>query len=396
MMEVPFFRPEISDEEINEVIDTLRSGWLTTGPKTKKFEQEFAKNVKAPHAVAVNSCTAALHLALEALHLGGDEAVLVPAMTFAATAEVVRYLNAEPVLVDVDPATLQLDLEDCERRYEVVSRRKKVVGIMPVHIAGLMVPMDKVNEFARKRSLWVVEDAAHSFPAAWRENSASPWRNCGVGDSEVTCFSFYANKTITTGEGGMATTHRDDLFDRMRVMSLHGISKDAWKRFSSSGGWYYEIVAPGFKYNLTDVASSIGIHQLQKAEAMRVKREKVARTYFEKLGGLEAVELPPDPPDRIHAWHLFYIRLNLGKLSIDRAAFIEELKKRGIVTSVHWMPLHLHPYYRNQYGFKEEDFPKASSVYKRLVSLPIFPGMTIQEISYVTETIKDVCRKFEA
>ena len=393
-MEVPFFRPGISDDEINEVVDTLRSGWLTTGPKTKRFEVDFAKTVNAPHAVAVNSCTAALHLALEALNLKSDEAVLVPTMTFAATAEVVRYLNAEPILVDVDPETLHLDLDDCARRCEQASRRKKVAGIIPVHIGGLMVAMDRVRDFAEKHSLWVVEDAAHSFPSAWRSDSGSDWRACGCGDSEVSCFSFYANKTITTGEGGMATTHREDLYERMRVMSLHGISKDAWKRFSSAGGWYYEIVAPGFKYNLTDLASAIGIHQLAKAEKMREKRKNIAGLYREGLRGLASVSLPPDPPDRIHSWHLFYIRLNLETLSIDRAGFIEELKKRGIITSVHWMPLHMHPYYRETYGHRSEDFPQATSVYDRLVSLPIFPDMRTDETGYVIDSIRAVSEEF--
>ncbi|HQO20922.1 MAG TPA: DegT/DnrJ/EryC1/StrS aminotransferase family protein [Acidobacteriota bacterium] len=395
-MEVPFFRPGISDEEINEVVDTLRSGWLTTGPKTRRFEEGFAEAVKAPHSVAVNSCTAALHLALEALNLGSDEAVLVPTMTFAATAEVVRYMNAEPVLVDVDPETLHLDLDDCERRYKQESMRKKVVGIMPVHIGGLMVGMDRVREFADKHSLWIVEDAAHSFPSAWRKDSSSDWRVCGCGDSEVSCFSFYANKTITTGEGGMATTHRHDLYERMRVMSLHGISKDAWKRFSSEGGWYYEIVAPGFKYNLTDLASAIGIHQLKKAEMMRKKRERVAGKYREGLRDLFSVSLPPDPPDRIHSWHLFCVRLNLETLSIDRARFIEELKKKGIITSVHWMPLHMHPYYRETYGHRPEDYPQASAVYHRLVSLPIFPDMRDDEIEYVMDSVRSVSEQFRA
>jgi dTDP-4-amino-4,6-dideoxygalactose transaminase len=396
MMEVPFFRPNISNDEIDEVVDTLKSGWLTTGPKTKLFEKNFAKEASAPYSVAVNSCTAALHLALEALGLKGDEAVIVPTMTFAATAEVVRYLQAEPILVDVHPETLQIDMEDCERRFSEASKRKKVTGIMPVHIGGLMVSMDKIKNFAEKHSLWTVEDAAHSFPSAWRENAESGWRKCGAGDSDVTCFSFYANKTITTGEGGMATTHREDLYERMKVMSLHGISKDAWNRFSSSGGWYYEIIAPGFKYNLTDIASAIGLHQLEKAEMLRQKRENIARIYFEGMKDLAEISLPPNPPDRIHSWHLFYIRLNLETLTIDRNAFIEELKKHGIITSVHWMPLHLHPYYRELYHYKEEDYPKASAAYKRLISLPIFPDMRKEEIDYVIESIRSLSRKYSA
>lgn len=388
-MEVPYFRPNITEREITEVVDTMKSGWLTTGPKTKKFETDFAERVGAPHAIAVNSCTAALHLALEALGLKRDQAVLVPTMTFAATAEVVRYMNAEPVLVDVRPDTLHIDLDDAEKRLHYC--KKKVVGIIPVHIGGLMVDMDEVNRFARKHSLWVVEDAAHSFPSAWRKSPADPWRYCGQGDSEVTCFSFYANKTITTGEGGMATTHKNDLAERMRVMSLHGISKDAWKRFSSSGSWYYEIVAPGFKYNLTDLASSIGIHQLKRADEFRKQREEIAQKYCGLLGDLEGIELPPKGENRVHSWHLFYIRLNLTKLAIDRASFIDELRARGIITSVHWMPLHLHPYYRETWGYGEGDYPVASAVWKRVISLPIFPGMTGEETEYVAKCIREVC-----
>jgi perosamine synthetase len=392
-MQVPFFRPNIGKEEIEEVIDSLRSGWLTTGPKTKKFEEEFAKIVKAPYAVAVNSCTAALHLALESLHLQKDEAVLVPTMTFAATAEVVRYLNAEPVLVDVHKDTLHINLKDAEERLK--NCKKKVVGIIPVHIGGFMVNMREINEFAQKHSLWVVEDAAHSFPSAWRDGKEKEWRVCGCGDSEVACFSFYANKTITTGEGGMATTHKEELADRMRVMSLHGISKDAWKRFSSSGSWYYEIVAPGFKYNLTDIASAIGLWQLKKAEEFRIKREKIALKYFEGLKSVDEIELPPRSEDRIHSWHLFYIRLNLQKLSINRSEFIEKLKERGVMTSVHWMPLHLHPYYKEVYGHKEEDFEVASKVYLQLISLPIFPDMREEESDYVIENVKRLCKEYK-
>lgn len=390
-MQIPFFRPNIAQAEIDEVLDTLKSGWLTTGPKTKRFEEEFARSVKAPHAIALNSCTAALHLAMEALDLRKDDCVLVPTMTFAATAEVVRYMNAEPVLVDVKPDTLHLDLEDAERK--VKARGRKAVGIIPVHIGGNMMDMKEVNDFAGKHSLWVVEDAAHSFPAAWREKEGDEWRSCGQGESRVTCFSFYANKTITTGEGGMATTHDAKLAERMRVMSLHGISKDAWKRFSSAGNWYYEIVAPGFKYNLTDLASSIGIHQLGKAEEMRLDRERIAGRYMKGLRDCAGIFLPPGPVNRVHSWHLFYVRLNLEALSIDRASFIDRLKERGIVTSVHWMPLHLHPYYREKYGYRESDFPRASEVWKTLVSIPIYPGMREEETDYVIDNIRDLCEK---
>lgn len=392
-MKVPFFRPTIGKEEIDEVIDTLKSGWLTTGPKTKKFEEEFSKAVKAPYAVAVNSCTAALHLALEALNLKQDESVIVPTMTFAATAEVVRYLNAEPLLVDVKEDTLHIDLEDA--REKLKKSKNRVVGIIPVHIGGLMVDMEEVKKFARQNDLWVVEDAAHSFPSAWRKNKNDKWRLCGEGDSDVTCFSFYANKTITTGEGGMATTCKMELAERMRIMSLHGISKDAYNRFTQAGSWYYEIVAPGFKYNLTDVAASIGLHQLRKAEKLRKEREKIANRYYEGLAEINEIDLPPSNEDRIHSYHLFFIKLKLEKLSIDRAQFIEELKKKGIITSVHWMPLHFHPYYKKKYGFNGKDFPVASKIWLRLISLPIFPGMSLKETDYVIENVKQLCKKYK-
>jgi len=392
-MQVPFFRPKIGKAEIREVIDTLRSGWLTTGPKTKEFEKKFAKAVYAPYAIAVNSCTAALHLAVESLNLKQGESVIVPTMTFAATAEVVRYMNAEPLLADVKEDTLHLDFDDAENKLK--QSKNKVVGIIPVHIGGNMVDMDEIKKFAKKHNLWIVEDSAHSFPAAWRKDENSEWRWCGEGDSDVSCFSFYANKTITTGEGGMATTHKKELAERMRIMSLHGISKDAWKRFSSSGSWYYEIVAPGFKYNLTDIASSIGLHQLRKAEEFRIQREKVARRYFEGLKNVDEIILPPDDKNRINSWHLFYIRLNLDRLKIDRAQFVEELKGKGIVTSVHWMPLHLHPYYKIKYNYKEEDFPLASKVWFQLISLPIFPDMKEREIHYVIRNVKRICKEYK-
>ncbi|MFH1177830.1 MAG: DegT/DnrJ/EryC1/StrS family aminotransferase [Acidobacteriota bacterium] len=402
-MIVPFFRPAIGEGEINEVVETLRSGWLTTGARAKRFESEFAAAVGAPHALAVNSCTAALHLAVEALGLCAGEAVLVPTMTFAATAEVVRYLGAIPVLVDCEPDTLLLDRRDVAEKAAALAGGRPVVGvtaparlagIIPVHVAGVMVDLDWVSALAREHGLWVVEDAAHSFPAAWRASGQEAWRACGAGGSDVACFSFYANKTITTGEGGMATTHRPDLADRMRVMSLHGISRDAWKRYSEAGSWYYEIAAPGFKYNLTDVAAAIGLAQLARAEALLAARERIAHAYLEALADCTEVELPPAPADRRHSWHLFYLRLRLDRLRIDRAAFIEELKRRGVLCSVHWMPLHLHPYYRDTFGLRPEDFPVATALWPRLVSLPIFPAMSDAELAQVVTAVKEVCRRF--
>lgn len=399
---VPFFRPALGEREIQEVVDTLRSGWLTSGGRARRFEQEFAQAVGAPNAVALNSCTAALHLAVEALGLKRGQAVLVPTMTFAATAEVVRYLGAMPVLVDCDPVTLNMDLKDAARKLELATGGHlpgggtyPIVGIMPVYVGGLMMDVQKVQRFADVNDLWIVEDAAHAFPAAWRGGAEGAWKRCGEGTASVTCFSFYANKTITTGEGGMAVTNDAELADRMRLMSLHGLSHDAWGRYSG-GGWDYKIVAPGFKYNLTDIAAAIGIHQLARAEEMRRERESIARLYKESFADVEELEMPPEDGDRIHSWHLFPIKLRLGSLSIDRDRFIEKLKREGVGCSVHWRPLHLHPYYQETFGWRPEDFPVATAVWQRLVSLPIFQGMTDGEASYVVKTIKKLCTEYSS
>lgn len=402
---VPFFRPSLNNAEIEEVVDTLRSGWLTTGPKVKKFERQFAEAVGAKHAVSVNSCTAALHLAVEALGLKPGEGVLVPTMTFAATAEVVRYQGAIPILVDCDPQTLNLDLAAAETKLEQlrqgelpksIPKKTRVVGIIPVHVGGLMLDCDSLRAFAEREGLWMVEDAAHAFPAAWRSGPDDPWQKCGEGTAHVSCFSFYANKTITTGEGGMAVTDDEYLAHRIRMMSLHGLTHDAWSRYAKGGSWDYKIAAPGFKYNLTDIAAAIGIHQLARAAEMRNERELIAKMYFEKLANIPEIELPPDPLDRSHSWHLFPIKLRLEKLSVDRNAFIDGLKHAAIGCSVHWRPLHLHPYYEEMFGWRAEDLPVASEVWKRLVSLPIFPGMHEEEVDYVVRTVRRLCALFKA
>lgn len=397
MITVPYFRPSIGEAEINEVVATLQSGWLTTGPKTKEFESEFSRAVRAKNALAVNSCTAALHLAVEALRLNAGDAVLVPTLTFAATAEVIRYQGAHPVLVDCDPVTLNMDMEDAGRKVEELKMGRlpvpaggRLVGIIPVHVGGLMMDVDAVLAFAERHGLWVVEDAAHAFPAAWRKDSSSPWRYCGEDTSSATCFSFYANKTITTGEGGMVVTKHTELYDRMRIMALHGLSRDAWARYSGGGSWDYQIVAPGFKYNLTDIAAAVGVQQLARAEAMRCEREQVAVRYIESLGSLDELEMPSTSQNRIHAWHLFPIRLCLEKLTINRNQFVDALRQSGIGFSVHWRPLHLHPYYES-YGWHPDHCPFAGKTWTRLVSLPIFPGMTTEEQNHVIETIKSLC-----
>ena len=390
-MAVPFFRPKISESAIAEVAECLRSGWLTTGPRVKEFERRFATAVGAEHAVAVNSCTAALHLAIEALGLTAGQAVLVPTLTFASTAEVVTYRGGIPILVDCDPKTFHIDLADAERKLQ--SSPHSVVGIVPVHVGGLMIDLDQLQGFADRHGLWVVEDAAHAFPASYRADANSAWRRCGEDTAAVTCYSFYANKTITTGEGGMAVTADADVAARMRQMSLHGLSNDAWKRYQGGVAWDYRIVAPGYKYNLTDIAAAIGLHQLERAEAMRLERQGIAGEYDRAFADLEQLELPVHVDDRIHAWHLYPVRLCLDRLAIDRNSFVQQLREAEVGCSVHWRPLHLHPYYGEELGWREEDCPQASEVWPRLVTLPLFPGMLPEEKQRVIEVVRQLCKQ---
>ncbi len=399
---VPFFRPEVGEAEIAEVTEVLRSGWLTTGPRTKTFETRFAEAVGGKYSLALNSCTAALHLALDALGVKAGDGVLVPSETFAATAEVVRYLGAVPILVDCDPRTLNLDLADAAQKIVDLRAGKlpasiptttPVVGIIPVHVGGLMVDLDAVDAFARQHGLWVVEDSAHAFPAARRASASAPWRRSGENTSRVACFSFYANKTITTGEGGMAVTDDEALMSRMRLMALHGLSHDAWNRYSGGKSWDYRIVEAGYKYNMTDVASAVGIHQLARAEEMRLGREKIARQYQAAFADQPWFELPADDADAIHSWHLFPLRLNLGALTIDRNAFFDLLRERGVACSVHWRPLHLHPYYVDTFGWKPEHCPVATTTFDRLISIPIFSGLRAEETEHVIRTILATCKE---
>jgi perosamine synthetase len=396
-MKLPFFRPSLTEREIDEVVATLRSGWLTTGPRAKQFEDDFARYVGARHAVAVNSCTAALHLALEAIGLRRGDLVIVPTMTFAATAEVVRYFDATPVFVDCDPVTLCPDPGAIRRTIDALAAGQPVAGlappygplraILPVHYGGQMADVDAIAAIARDHGLVVIEDAAHTVPAFTRAGAAAPWRAVGT-TAPLTCFSFYANKCITTGEGGMVVTDSDAYAERMRVMSLHGMSKDAWKRFTAEGSWYYEIVAPGFKYNLTDVAAALGLVQLRRADELWRARREVASWYHDALAALPGISRPVELADRQHAWHLYAIQLDLSIWTGGRAAFIEGLRERGIGASVHWMPLHLHPYYRKTYGYGEGLHPTAEAAWPRLVSLPIFPGMSRDDVGLVAEAIR--------
>jgi dTDP-4-amino-4,6-dideoxygalactose transaminase len=382
---MPFALPEIGEEEIAEVVDALRSGWVTTGPKTLRFEQDFAAFLgggTAPdglHAIAVNSATAGLHLALEALGIGPGDEVITTTHTFTATAEVVRYLGADVKLVDIDPATLNIDPAAVEA---AITPRTK--ALLPVHYAGLAADMPALLAIARRHGLKVVEDAAHALPTCCGGELV------GTLGSDATVFSFYANKTITTGEGGMLVTRDEALAKRARIMRLHGMNRDAFDRYTAKvPSWYYEVVAPGFKYNLTDIAAALGIHQLRRLPAFQRQRERLAALMDIALAGLPLV-LPPRPvgPGNSHAWHLYVVRLADGA-GIERDRFIERLYASGIGCSVHYIPLHLHPYWRDRYALDAAQFPHSQRAYERMVSLPLYTRMTEADVARVAAAVRD-------
>ncbi|MGH7793426.1 MAG: DegT/DnrJ/EryC1/StrS family aminotransferase [Candidatus Binatia bacterium] len=379
---LPFHLPDIGEEEIDSVVQTLRSAWLTTGWKVKQFEEDFARYTGASHAVAVNSGTAALHLALEAIGIHEGDEVIVPTMTFTATAEVVIYFKAKPVLVDCESDTLNLDAAQIESKITPNTK-----AIIPVHLGGQPCDMSKIMAVARQYRLKVIEDAAHALPARYCDKMVGT-----IGD--ITCFSFYATKTIATGEGGMATTERAEWSDRMRMMSLHGISKDAWKRYSSEGSWYYEVNFPGFKYNLTDIAAALGIEQLKKCDRFWQARKRIAQIYDDAFAEVPEVQTPMSRPNVQNAWHLYVIQLDLQRLRINRNEFIEALKKDHVGTSVHFIPLHLHPYYRDNFKYRSEDFPRATAAFDRIISLPIYPRMTREDVRRVIAAVKKIVSQY--
>ncbi len=381
---LPFALPEIGEEEIAEVVDALRSGWVTTGPKTRRFEQDFAAFMgggtaaEGLHAIAVNSATAGLHLALEAVGIGPGDEVITTTHTFTATAEVVRYLGADVKLVDIDPATLNIDPAAVEA---AITPRTK--AIVPVHYAGLAADMPALLAIARRHGLKVVEDAAHALPTTCGGELV------GTLGSDATVFSFYANKTITTGEGGMLVTRDAALAKRARVMRLHGMNRDAFDRYTAKvPSWYYEVIAPGFKYNLTDIAAALGIHQLRRLPAFQQRREQLAALMDSALAGLPLV-LPPRPSRSgdTHAWHLYVVRLADGA-GIERDRFIEHLYASGIGCSVHYIPLHLHPYWRERYGLDKAQFPHSQHAYERMVSLPLYTRMTDADVLRVAAAVR--------
>jgi dTDP-4-amino-4,6-dideoxygalactose transaminase len=375
---LPFALPHITEAEIDEVRDTLRSGWLSTGPKTKRFEQEFAQAVGASYAVAVNSATAALHLALDAIGIGADDEVIVPVYTFTSTAAVIVHRRARPVFVDVDQVTCNLDPEQLEAA--ITSRTR---AIIVVHIAGLPAEMDAILAIARAHGIRVIEDAAHAFPAKYRGRMVGT-----IGD--MTAFSFYATKTLATGEGGMLTTDNPDYAQRATIMALHGISRDAWKRYSAEGSWYYEVLEPGYKYNMPDLAASLGLHQLARRDWLLERRRAIAQRYTAAFSRYDELETPPDPVHVEHAWHLYMLRLRPERLSVGRDEFIRALAAAKIGTSVHFIPLHLHPYYRAMYCLTPQDFPYALDAYQREISLPIYPGMSEDDIEDVIAAVEAI------
>ena len=376
---LPFALPEIGEEEIAEVVDTLRSGWVTTGPKAKRFEEDFAAFLgdASLHCMAVNSATAGLHLALEALGVGPGDEVITTTHTFTSTAEVVRYLGADVVLVDIDPVTLCIHPKLVEA---AITPRTK--AIMPVHYGGLAADMPALLDIAKRHGVKVVEDAAHALP------TTSGGALVGTLGSDATVFSFYANKTITTGEGGMVVTRDAELAKRIRTMRLHGMSRDAFDRFTAKvPSWYYEIVAPGFKYNLTDIAAAMGIHQLRRARSFHARRVEIARAYHEAFAGLPLITPPDAPAGDLHAWHLYPLRTS-DAAPVGRDTLIEQLFKAGIGCSVHYIPLHLQPYWRDRYALRAESFPHSQLAYERMLSLPIYTRMTDADVQRVASVVR--------
>jgi UDP-4-amino-4,6-dideoxy-N-acetyl-beta-L-altrosamine transaminase len=373
--------PLIEEDDISAVVDSLKSNWITKGPKTMEFEKRFAEYVGAKYAVAVNSCTAGLHLALVAAGIGKGDEVITSTMTFASSANVIIHVGAKPVFIDIDPVAMNIDVDKI--REKITPRTK---GIIPVHMAGHPVQMDEIMSLADEYKLFVLEDAAHAVYTQYKGKMIG-----SIGDA--TAFSFYATKNLATGEGGMVTTNDQALADKVRIMSVHGISKNAWNRYTAAGSWYYEVLYPGFKYNMTDIQAALGLTQLAKLERMQGIRQKIAARYNEEFGKMPEIEIPVELEYARHAWHLYIIKLNLDKLTIDRAQFIEELKEENIGTSVHFIPVPMHPYYKETFGYKQGDFPTAEAIYQRIISLPLYPKMSAQDTEDVISAVKRVVER---
>lgn len=378
---LPFAPPCLGEEEIAEVVDTLRSDWITTGPKTARFEHAFSERLGAPGALALNSCTAGLHTALVTGGVGRGDEVITSTLTFAASANVAEHVGARPVLVDVDPSTLQMDPE---RVAAAVTPRTR--AIIAVHYAGHPADLDALHAIADRHRLLLIEDAAHALPARYRG------RLIGSGPNPV-AFSFYATKNLTTGEGGMLTGDPEFL-QRARMVSLHGMSHDGWNRYAEGGRWFYEVLTPGFKYNMSDIQAAIGLAQLGRLDGFQRRRREIVQAYHKAFAPDDALELPVARPEVEHAWHLYVLRLRPGVLSIGRDRFIDELTRRRIGTSVHFIPVHLHPYYRDSYGLHPASFPVAQDAYERMLSLPLHPGLADRDVSDVADAVLDIARRY--
>jgi dTDP-4-amino-4,6-dideoxygalactose transaminase len=388
---LPFSPPMIAEGDIDEVVQTLREGWITTGPRAARFESDFARYVGAPAALALNSATSALHVALAVLGIGEGDAVVGTTLTFSSSIHVIEHQGAKPVLVDIEPDTLNIDPDQVEA---AVKRTPRVKAIMPVHLYGHPSDMKAIYDIARRHRLAVVEDAAHSLPAFVNGRMIGT-PEPGFDLPNLVAFSFYATKNLTTGEGGMLTGP-PELIDPARVWSLHGMSRDAYKRYTSEGSWRYDVVLPGFKYNMPDIQAALGLHQLRRLDDMQRRREAIVAQYDEALGQLDALETPTSRPGVRSAWHIYLLRLKLDRLNIDRDTFIDELRKRNIGSSVHFIPIHHLSYYRDRYELQPESFPVAEREFHRMVSLPLSPAHSDQDVADVIEAVTDIVQRHRA
>ncbi|WBW99450.1 UDP-4-amino-4,6-dideoxy-N-acetyl-beta-L-altrosamine transaminase [Oceanirhabdus sp. W0125-5] len=380
---LPYCLPLIEEDEINEVVDSLKSGWLSTGPKTREFEKQFADYVGAKYAIAMNSATAALHLALEAADVGpGDEVITTP-MTFCASVNTIVHMGAIPVFVDIDPKTHCIDPKKIEKKIT-----PKTKAIVPVHYAGHSCDMDEIMRIAKKHNLFVSEDAAHAVYTKYKNKLIGAIGDC-------TSFSFYATKNICTGEGGILTTNRDDIAQKLREISLHGMNKAAWNRYGKGGSWRYDVENPGYKYNMTDIQASLGLCQLSKLERMQKRREEIAEKYNKAFGEINEVTTPYTASYTRHAWHLYIIQLEVEKLKIDRDQFIEKLKEYNIGVSVHFIPVHYMSFYKNTFGYKVGDFPVVEEYFEKIISLPLYPKMSDEDVQYVIDVVERIIEEYK-
>jgi perosamine synthetase len=382
MKQILFHKAYIGKEEIKNVVAVIKSGWHTMGPKTIEFEEKFKAYTGAKFALSVNSCTAALHLALEAIGIKEGDEVLVPAITFTASAEVVCYFKATPVFVDVERDTMNINPKKIEEKIT-----KKTKAIITVDFGGQPVDYDEIKKIARKHKLFIIEDAAHTLPSSYKGKKVGTL-------ADITCFSFYATKTLDTGEGGMITTNNEAWATRMKTMRLHGMNKDAWKRYTKEGSWFYEVVGAGFKYNTTDINAALGLAQLNRLEWMWQKRVAVAKAYDKAFSLMPELMVPTVRKDRQTSWHLYVLKLNLEKLTINRNVFIQELNARGIGTSVHFIPVYRHPFYRDTFKLSAKKWQDSEWLFERILSLPIYPGLTQEQIKHITSSVKEIVSKY--